>query len=464
MKKTVLLFLLGILINNKAYTQCFSKIDAGDYSNLAIKTDGSLWAWGANFEGQLGNGTNGYGSAYNKTEPIQIGSDTNWQSVSAGGMHSLAIKTDRTLWAWGDNNAGQLGIGTSGSTDRNVPTQVGTASDWNSISAGDSYSLAIKNDGTLWAWGSNSNGKLGNGSPYINSLVPIQIGTASNWQSVKAGYDFSLAIKNDGTLWGWGNNSSGQLGNGTTADSSVPIQIGTDTDWVKVSSGIPHSMAIKSNGTLWAWGSNFPGQFGNGTTVDSFVPIQIGSDTNWQNVDVAGFTSMAMKNDGTLWGSGNNGNGQLGTGNTQVINTFTQIPSASWLSVTTADSRTIAIQSNGNLFSWGFDGYGALGNGPIITSNVLSPGMINNCNDLSASDFDTMNTTVYPNPTDNNIEVDSNNLITRIEIYDLNGRLITSKNENSLTVSLNLESFKTGIYFLKIISEKGNSFQKIVKN
>jgi alpha-tubulin suppressor-like RCC1 family protein len=153
----------------------------------------------------------------------------------------------------------------------NIPIQIGTANDWQSIYAGCGHSFAIKTNGTLWAWGWNSIGQLGTGT---NSHVPIQVGTSTNWQSASAGGTHSVALKTDGTLWAWGSNQYGQLGNGTTNNSYVPIQIGTATDWQNVSAGLYwHTTALKTDGTLWAWGDNEYGQLGDSTYIDSNIPI-----------------------------------------------------------------------------------------------------------------------------------------------------------------------------------------------
>src|ERR1043165_6518327 len=132
--------------------------------------------------------------------------------------------------------------------------------------------------GTLWAWGNNNSGQLGDGTT-INSGTPTQIGTDTKWASITCGSGYTMALKNDGTLWAWGNNSSGQLGDGTTTDKTTPTQIGTDTKWVGIACGDRHTVAVKSDGTLWAWGYNGTGQLGDGSTIDKASPIQIGADT-----------------------------------------------------------------------------------------------------------------------------------------------------------------------------------------
>ncbi len=198
---------------------CYKAISAGSYHTLAIKTDGSLWAWGYNLYGQLGDGTNA-----DKTAPVQIGTATNWASVSAGIYHSIATQTNGSLWAWGSNDYGQLGDGSN--TSRTSPVQIGTATNWTSISARAIHTIATQTDGSLWAWGWNYYGQLGDGTN-DDETSPVQIGTATNWASIGAGSSHTIATQTNGSLWAWGNNEQGQLGDGTTIDKNSPLQIST---------------------------------------------------------------------------------------------------------------------------------------------------------------------------------------------------------------------------------------------
>ncbi|MDO7854505.1 RCC1 domain-containing protein, partial [Hymenobacter convexus] len=286
-----------------------TRVSAGGNHSLSIHPDGTLWAWGNNASGQLGNGAIG---GINPT-PTQVGTATNWASVSAGSVHTLAVRTDGTLWAWGSNSNGQLGTGGGSSA---TPVQVGAATNWASVSAGSVHSLAVRTDGTLWAWGNNASGQLGTGGGNGNNPTPTQVGAATSWASVSAGANHSLAVRTDGTLWAWGNNASGQLGNNAIGGSSAtPVQVGADTNWASVSAGSNHSLAVGTDGALWAWGSNSNGQLGNGTVGASYsIRRQVGTATNWASVSAGNAHTLAVRTDGTLWAWGTNASGQLGTG------------------------------------------------------------------------------------------------------------------------------------------------------
>ncbi len=246
-------------------------VSAGGGFNLAIKTDGTLWAWGANGYGQLGNG--GFTQV---NSPIQIGSDNSWVYISAGGYHSLAIKSNGTLWGWGRGTSGQLGDGSV--SEKYSPIQIGTGTNWKRVDACYFHSLGVKTDGTLWAWGRNMEGQVGDGT-LIQKNIPTQSGTATNWANVTGGLNHSIGIKADGTIWGWGFNSYGQLGNGAQVmTNSTPIQAGSATNWMLVEAGTYHTMSIKNDASLWAFGRNMDGQLGDGTTgTFQLSPKQIGS-------------------------------------------------------------------------------------------------------------------------------------------------------------------------------------------
>lgn len=311
-----------------------SVISAGEFHTMALSGCGTsgctLWAWGSNDSGRLGDGT-----TVEKRSPTKL-TGTTWMAVSAGGAHTVAIKKDGTggtLWTWGRNDKGQLGVGT-GSADTNYDTKtsptpiMASFKTWTAVSAGALHTVAIYGGGLLTAWGANNRGQLGVNSTQADAsyVVPVAIGT-SKVASVSAGGDHNLAIFNDGSLWSWGANGFGQLGNGTIVDGFAPARVGTDLNWESVSVGGGHndvgndqptngghSLAIKTDGTLWAWGSNAYGQLGTGTTDDASAPTQVGTDRDWKRVSAGKLHSFGWKADGSLWMWGNNFYGQLGNG------------------------------------------------------------------------------------------------------------------------------------------------------
>jgi alpha-tubulin suppressor-like RCC1 family protein len=276
---------------------------------VALKSDGSIWGWGANSNGQLGQGNNNL--SYNN--PTRIGNGNEWSQIAAGGNHVMAIKSDGSLWAWGRNTNGELGIGSYSGT--NVPVRVGSANDWISIAPGYTHSYALKSDGTLWATGDNSQGTLGNGTFGSSSNVFVQVGFSNLWVGISSGDYFAVGMQVNGSIWSWGSNGFGQLGQGNTNNVHTPTQIGSGVTWKQAVANRRHMMAIQANGTLWACGENADGRLGDGTTTQRTSLIQIGSDTNWMRAAPGGFHTCALKSNGTLWAWGNNNLGQLGIGN-----------------------------------------------------------------------------------------------------------------------------------------------------
>ena len=290
-------------------------VAGGQYHTSSIKTDGTLWLWGQNSYGGLGDNT-----ITHRSSPVQtVSCGTNWKQVACGSLYTAAIKTDGTLWTWGQNPFGQLGDNTSVRKSSPVQTVAGGAI-WKQVAAGSNFTTAIKTDGTLWTWGLGSYGQLGNNTTTLVSS-PIQtVAGGTNWKQVACGSTYTAAVKTDGTLWLWGDNNAGQLGDNTKVHRSSPIQtVAGGTNWNLVACGSYHTAAIKTDGTLWLWGGNYYGYgtLGDNTLVHRSSPIQtVAGGTNWKLVACGAYYSAAIKTDGTLWTWGNNSNGTLGDNTT----------------------------------------------------------------------------------------------------------------------------------------------------
>ena len=348
-------------------------VTSGAGHSLALKLDGSLWAWGSNSHGQLGDGTTS-----DKNSPVRIGKDTNWVAISAGLNHSLALKSDGTLWAWGNNSDGQLGDGSK--VNKTAPVRIGKGTKWIAIEAGDRHSVALKSDGTLWAWGKNTHGQLGDGTT-IDKITPLRVGKDSDWARVSAGAFHTVALKKDMTLWAWGDNSHGQLGDGTTDDKTTPVRVGAGDRWIAVSAGYYHTVALNwcadcwTTYSLWAWGYNAYGQLGDGTTTDKTSPVRIGTDTTWTKIAAGSHHAMALKKDGTLWAWGFNNRVQLGDGTKENRNSPVRIGTDSkWFSISAGDMHSLAMKSDNTPWSWGWNDHGQLGDGAMAEKAI--PGQL----------------------------------------------------------------------------------------
>ncbi len=274
-------------------------------------------------------------------------------AVSAYGGHELALKNDGTVWAWGDNNLGQLGDGTT--TNRYTPVQVLGLSGVTAIAAGYGHSLALKNDGTVWAWGYNSNGQLGDGTT-TNRYTPVQVTGLSGVTAIAVGRSHSLALKNDGTVWAWGYNYRGQLGDGTTTNRYTPVQVLGLSGVTAIAAGEMHSLALKNDGTVWAWGYNGFNQLGDNSYTDSTTPVQVTVSSTTKLSGVIAISagrnfSLALKNDGKVWGWGDKSYNQLGNvayGNRAEFTGITDMTA-----IASGYSDSLALKNDGTLWTWG---------------------------------------------------------------------------------------------------------------
>ena len=243
-------------------------VSAGGSHTVALGQDGRVWAWGRNDFGQLGEGTITF-----RLIPVEVGGLPPIAAVAAGLNHSLAVGQDGSLWAWGQNSLGQLGDGTT--SLRPSPARVAGLPPISAGAAGRYHSLALGQDGSLWAWGQNSLGQLGDGTTASDSPSPARVAGLPPIAAVAAGNAHSLAVGQDGSLWAWGYNLYGQLGDGTTSTRLSPTRVAGLPPISAVAAGFSYSLAVGQDGSLWAWGRNDSGQLGDGTTSDRFAPVRV---------------------------------------------------------------------------------------------------------------------------------------------------------------------------------------------
>jgi parallel beta-helix repeat protein len=348
-------------------------IDAssGESHILAVKGNGTLWAWGSNSDGELGDSTQ-----VGKSTPKQIGKVKTWEKVSAGTLISFGIRTDGSLWGWG-LNGGNLGDSNTSTIYQIYPIRIGRDNDWKTVESSSDFTFAIKNNGTLWAWGQNYQTQLGDDGNHSSVSYPIQIGTDSNWVNVSCGGYSGYAIKTDSTIWGWGNNTYGELGDSTTTTKQHPTQIGKGKNWVSISGGFSHAIGIKSDATLWTWGGDSYGQLGDGATSNRSVPTKVGSDKDWSFISGGREYSEVVKKDGSLWACGHNQYYQLGEDNTSTNRaTLYQVGTAGGIRKVCAGTAVQigASSFSGYSYSWNSNpgGLSSTSSSPIVKPNGIT--------------------------------------------------------------------------------------------
>ncbi|WP_165585136.1 T9SS type A sorting domain-containing protein [Chryseobacterium sp. FH2] len=460
--RKILLPLLLLPFIGFAQNGCWKEtVAAGSFNSAFIKADGTLWTTGYNQYGILGDGTT------NSNTLQKIGLANDWKKISMSFRHVIAVKTNGTLWAWGNNEYGNLGDGTN--IQKNYPIQIGNDTNWNMVITDYSgYSSgAIKSDGTLWRWGKNDVGQIGDGTT-VDKNIPIQIGVDNNWTKIAIGEKHTLAIKSDGTLWTWGFNGWGALGLGNSYYYQyTPIQLGTSNDWLEISAGQSSSYAIKSNGTLWAWGQNDKGQLGDGSTVDKMIPIQIGNDNNWISISANYENCLGLKNDGSLWSWGQNTSGQIGNGlkdnsndySGSILSPINISNGRTYTKISCGTSHSNAIDSQNNVYSWGSNS-GSYGISPNIAP-VFIPTNFINCNTLSLKEENLTISKIYPNPSRDYINFESKKEILQLKIYDSTGKIVSNKNLPNKRIDVSFLQKGNYLIFIKFEDNTTNSYHFI---
>jgi len=302
---------------NIGFLDSITAIMGGEHTNYALKSNGTLWAWGGNFAGQLGDGT-----YTNSVTPVQVSGLSTVKSLGGRGYHTLAVKTDGTVWAWGWNRYGELGHDTNGSpcpnglagTCSNVPVLVSGVSDPLMVTGGGFFNLALMPDHTLLAWGRNNHGELGDGT-FTQRPAPVPVNSVlANVEYVSAGWFHAIALTTDKKVWTWGDNSAGEIGTGSTSTTGVnlPVQVPGLANVKTVSAGDGFTAALKADGTVWTWGGNAFGQLGDGTFNDRPSPAPVAGLENVVYLAARDYHVIVIKSDGSVWCWGSNENGECG--------------------------------------------------------------------------------------------------------------------------------------------------------
>ncbi len=369
-------------------------IAGGRQHTVALKSNSTVWAWGNNEDGQLGDGTtDDSNTPVRVAGPDSIGCIADIIAIATKEYHVVVLRSDGTVWTWGLNMSGQLGDGTT--DDSYIPVQVvgqdsiGHLTDVIDIVGGDHYTAVLKSDSTVWAWGNTSYGRLGDGTrggrtqpTPVQVVGPDSVGYLSKIIAIAGAGGHTIALRADSTVWAWGLNNDGELGDGTQAYKRMPIQVvGQDsaghlTDIIAVAAGDAHSIALKSDGTVWTWGNNRNAQLGNGTKDTSYTPVQVvGPDSVGYLTDIIAVAgamthTIALKSDGTVWTWGANSYGQLGNDATTNSATPVQVVDADGtghltdiVAIAAGLLHTIALKSDGTVWTWGANFSGQLGDG-----------------------------------------------------------------------------------------------------
>ena len=346
----------------------------GGYNSLIIKEDGTTWVSGSNSEGQLGNGTSVNGAC--QVTPVQVPSLTNVMEATTLRATNLVLKNDGSVWAWGANTSGQIGDGTS--VINALPVKNNNISDIKEVVAGGEFSMALNSDGTVWTWGNNTSAQLGLDIIGGYSYKPNIIKNLTNVKKIAAGFDIGLALKNDGTLWGWGSDTNGEFGTGNNYVEKSPIQINGLSDIKDIAAGMSFILILKNDGTVWSLGYNSSGMLGDGTIVNKGTPVQVKNLTNVNKIYAKEWNAAALKNDGTIWTWGDNGSGQIGNGSVPSYSNPQTIPVQvvnleHVIDFSLGDSFALAVKSDGSVWTWGNNSSGQMGNGTVSYGGQTTP-------------------------------------------------------------------------------------------
>ncbi|WP_068787213.1 RCC1 domain-containing protein [Paenibacillus phocaensis] len=348
------------------------KLVSGYYHTVSLTSSGEVWSWGRGDHGQLGNESTAY-----RYYPVKGKNLSDVVDIDAGVRGSIAIKQDGTVWTWGSNSNGQLGNGST--SNSSTPGQVPGLTGVTAVSGRLSYhSMALRQDGTVWTWGKNDDGELGDGTT-MQQTLPVQVVGLEEVKAIAAGGYFSLALKNDGTVWAWGYNGTGELGDGTHTRRTTPVQVAGLSEVTAIAVGGSQAFAIREDGTVWAWGDNRYGALGDGTRTSRNTPVQVAIPAKVVAIAGGGYHSLALDDNGEVWSWGYNSQGQLGLEGISSTNTPLKVDGLhDVMQITAGGYSSHVMKKDGTVWGWGYNGYGELGDGtrqsktvPVITKAVL---------------------------------------------------------------------------------------------
>ncbi len=436
-------------------------------SSYFLCSSGFPMGWGDNVSGQLGNGT----VSMSTTSAVQTSELSDIIAISAGDSHSLFLKNDGSVWACGYNGNGRLGDGTFNS--RSTPVQVSEQLGVTAIAAGGGHSLLLKNNGSVWSCGWNNSGQLGDGT-VVGSNTAVQVSGLSGIIAIAAGNAHSLFLKDDGTVWACGDNGGGQLGDETNTDRQTPVLVVGLSGIIAIAAGESHSLFLKNDGTVWGCGVNASGQLGDETEAMRNTPVQVAGLSGITAV-VGGYShSLFLKDDGSVWACGGNTKGQLGDGTTSwVNNTATQVSGLSdIIAIAAGDRHSLFQKDDGSIWACGANNGGQLGDGTItdrltpvqvlIDTDCLGVGIEEAGNHFSSL-------SVYPNPANSTIVIafKVHNSKCTVKIYNAVGQeVLQSSSEtywNNHQSSIDISSLSPGVYFIRLFDGENQGLRKFVK-